>query len=66
MSDVGLVKIFPSFVGCHFVLLMVFLALQRLGRRMEQKGSNAGRMEGRERELESVEMGQYFWDKLET
>jgi hypothetical protein len=45
---------------------MVFLALQRLGRRMEQKGSNAGRMEGRERELESVEMGQYFWDKLET
>ena len=30
LSDVGLVKICPQFVGCHFVLLMVSFALQKL------------------------------------
>jgi hypothetical protein len=29
-SDVGLVKIFSTLVGCHFVLLTVFFALQNL------------------------------------
>jgi hypothetical protein len=30
LSDVGLVKIFSHSVGCCFVLLMVFFALQKL------------------------------------
>ena len=30
MSDVGLVKIFSHSVGCHFVLLTVSFALQKL------------------------------------
>jgi hypothetical protein len=30
LSDVGLVSIFSEFVGCHFVLLTVSLALQKL------------------------------------
>ena len=30
LSDVGLVKIFSQFVGCHFVLLTVSFALQKL------------------------------------
>ena len=30
LSDVGVVKIFSQFVGCHFVLLTVSFALQKL------------------------------------
>jgi hypothetical protein len=30
LSDVGLVKIFSQSVGCHFVLLTVSFALQKL------------------------------------
>jgi hypothetical protein len=30
LSDVGLVNIFPQYVGCHFNILTVFFALQKL------------------------------------
>jgi hypothetical protein len=30
LSDIGLVKIFSLYIGCHFVLLMVPFALQKL------------------------------------